>query len=61
MGAKELPKVYSKETSKIKNKRFRSLGQSDLADMLVDSGAAYVQNNDKMIYSNHGQYIKYNY
>lgn len=42
MTAKELPKVYSKGVSKIKNKRRKKQAGFDNANMLVDSRASYV-------------------
>ena len=37
----ELPKLYRKGTSKIKNKKLKRILQSDVANSLVDIGAEY--------------------
>ena len=42
MAAKELPKVYSKGASKTKNRRLKNRGNSNFANILVDSGASYI-------------------
>ena len=39
----ELPKLYRKGTSKIKNKKLKRILQSDVANSLVDIGAEYSQ------------------
>ena len=44
MALKELPGVYNKATIKIENKRAKILLQSDLANSLIDMGAAYGPN-----------------
>ena len=41
MTLNELPNLYNKGTNKIKNKKFKKLLQSDLANMLVDIGTEY--------------------
>ena len=41
MALNELPNLYEKGTSKIKNKKIKELLQSDLANSLVDMGAEY--------------------
>ena len=41
MALNELPNLYSKGTSKIKNKKIKKLLQSDLANTLVDMGTEY--------------------
>ena len=41
MALNELPKLYEKGTSKIKNKKVKNLPQSDLKNPLVDMGAGY--------------------
>ena len=42
MALKEIPNLYNKGASKIKNKNLRALANSNLANMLVDSGAPFV-------------------
>ena len=37
----ELPNLYRKGTSKIKNKKLKRILQSDIANSLVDMGAEY--------------------
>ena len=39
----ELPNLYSKDTSKIKNKKLKGILQLDIAKWLVDVGAEYGQ------------------
>ena len=41
MALNELPNLYEKGTSKIKNKKVKNLPQSDLENPLVDMGAGY--------------------
>ena len=41
MASNKLPNLYNKETSKIKNKKIKTLLQSDLADSLVGMGTEY--------------------
>ena len=41
MALNELPNLYNKGTSKIKNKKIKNLLQSDLANRLVDMGTEY--------------------
>ena len=38
---KELPGVYSKLSGKVKNKKLKTILQSDFANSIVDIGAAY--------------------
>ena len=41
MALNKLPNLYNKEKSKIKNKKIKTLLQSDLANSLVDMGTEY--------------------
>ena len=41
MALNELPNLYNKGTSKIKNKKIKNLLQSDFANTLLDMGTEY--------------------
>ena len=41
MASSKLPNLYNKETIKIKNKKVKTLFQSDLANSLVGMGTEY--------------------